>query len=885
VNITAEPQNLPEMMYNEFTDTLVPDTYDFTVPVLMDDTYWNDLGGFYFMMGTQYEAQPFEYYADEWWDRAGMTDFMIFDVDLTAQGNYTMWMNVSDEQGMEINDDTYWYNVSFSFSAWEFMGMIVDPVEITDPAFIGDDVEVDVYVNNTGAQEGNFTLLCTFEGDTASDNATIAVGEEAMYSFVLNTTGLTEGNYDIDFELYVNDTMDTSVLVDMGTTSFDLWEPVGDITGFVVYENETSVEIGVAGIEVWAFNETLNETFMTTTNATGYYAFMDLEPYTYTVWVNDTFYYAGDSADFMVEKGITLINANLTIEYYVLGFINGTVKNAMGEPIEGADVVLDEDDSFAAVTDENGTYEIAGLPVDSYHLTATADGYYEKTLSAEVDADGVTVDFVLEDWMGTIYGWVFYEMAGANNTTALEPIVGAKVMAGEINTTTNVTGYYELMLPLMAHLVVVNATGFVDKNATVTLDTMDQMEMKNFTLVPFIPPPPAIVDGIFSGRVNNTDGVNLSSIEIVIWKEWVDLVNVSGNMTNVTMFKYFNVTTDTGGNFTTARLLLGKYMWEINATGYDVQSGDFELTAIANMVKKNITLIPAIVPVQKYALTITVTPVDATLKIDGVVKTLNATGVFVMEVEDGVYSIEVSKTGYVTQKENVTVAGAAVSKTYTLVESGPTLYTLIFGPVLKKGTGLLDLSFVEGVEVSFTIDGVNYTGTTDALGLATMSPKAPFAAIPAGTVVTLEKDGKKTTITTKDGDLFFEFGSKKDDGGSNVLLFVIIAVVVVIIIVVLIVVMKGKKKEPEVPPELEEEMAEGEEGELEEGEGMAEDKEAVEEGGEDLDDVGADEPEEEMEGVEDEADDLDDFDDESDEDFDDEVGDDYEDDLDEDEDL
>jgi hypothetical protein len=53
---------------------------------------------------------------------------------------------------------------------------------------------VDVYVNNTGAQEGNFTLLCTFEGDTASDNATIAVGEEAMYSFVLNTTGLTEGN-------------------------------------------------------------------------------------------------------------------------------------------------------------------------------------------------------------------------------------------------------------------------------------------------------------------------------------------------------------------------------------------------------------------------------------------------------------------------------------------------------------------------------------------------------------------------------------------------------------------------------------------------------------------------------------------------------------------
>jgi hypothetical protein len=364
----------------------------------------------------------------------------------------------------------------------------------------------------------------------------------------------------------------------------------------------------------------------------------------------------------------------------------------------------------------------------------------------------------------------------------------------------------------MAHLVVVNATDFDDINATVTLATEGQMVKKNFTLVPYENP---IVDGIFSGKVNNTDGVNLSGIGIVIWQEWIELVNVSGNMTNVTMYKYFNVTTDAGGNFTSAKLLLGKYMWEINATGYEVQSGDFELTAIANMVQQNIELVPIVLPPTKFTLTVTVTPADATVAVDGTAATvLNGTAV-VTNLAAGEHTIVVAKAGYDTVTKTVNLT-ADHTEPITLVKTTYSV-TVVFKD--KKGKAL------EGAEISFTYLAVPYSGTTDVNGSVTFV-NFPESSLPASINITVKYKDKTYTVKSDDvsaGTATVDVESGSKDKDSNVLLYVIIAVVVVIIIVVIIFVMKGKKKEPEVPPELEEE---GEE--LEEGEDMAQDKEAVE---------------------------------------------------------
>jgi hypothetical protein len=272
-----------------------------------------------------------------------------------------------------------------------------------------------------------------------------------------------------------------------------------------------------------------------------------------------------------------------------------------------------------------------------------------------------------------------------------------------------------------------------------------------------------------------------------------------------------------------------------------------------------------------YTLTITVTPADATVKIDGVpVEVVNGSAVKSGLVA-GNYTIEVSKDGYDTETKTITLTGDA-TETFSLKVTPPTDKDYDFGPWADFAGWTLEV----------VIDGVTYTGVVNETGYVTLTLPADVA-FPDGTEMNLTKAGEDNVAVNKGEAPVMPKADDDEDG--NLLLIIIIVIIVVIIIVILIVVLKGKK-EPEVPPELEEELEEGEEeaeGEfMEEGGMMEEDMEDIEEGPESIEDFEAEEPEEEMEGVDEMADEMEDFEDDIDEDFDEELDDDFDDDLDDD---
>ncbi|WP_418791686.1 S8 family serine peptidase [Phosphitispora sp. TUW77] len=77
------------------------------------------------------------------------------------------------------------------------------------------------------------------------------------------------------------------------------------------------------------------------------------------------------------------------------GSIDGTVTDANGSAISGASVVV-ENTSLSATTDSNGYYQIVGVPVGSYGVTASAAGYSAQTIDVIANKDvNTTQDFTL----------------------------------------------------------------------------------------------------------------------------------------------------------------------------------------------------------------------------------------------------------------------------------------------------------------------------------------------------------------------------------------------------------------------------------------------------------------------------------------------------------
>ena len=141
-------------------------------------------------------------------------------------------------------------------------------------------------------------------------------------------------------------------------------------------------------------------------------------------------------------------------EEELLGTIAGTVTDSSNaEPIEGATVVV-EGTELSATTDGDGDYEIDEVPVETYTVTASAEGYDDDSQSVTVIAgETSTADFALNPipTTGTIAGKV------TDSSTGLA-IEGATVTDGTRSAITDVNGDYTIAdVPVGTYTVTASA--------------------------------------------------------------------------------------------------------------------------------------------------------------------------------------------------------------------------------------------------------------------------------------------------------------------------------------------------------------------------------------------------------------------------------------------
>ena len=94
-------------------------------------------------------------------------------------------------------------------------------------------------------------------------------------------------------------------------------------------------------------------------------------------------------------KNIIIANNFVALLFAQNGSISGTVKDANGNPLAGANVSVDGT-SIGAATVGSGAYLINGVSAGTYSVTASYIGYESGTLSVTVsDGATATLDFTL----------------------------------------------------------------------------------------------------------------------------------------------------------------------------------------------------------------------------------------------------------------------------------------------------------------------------------------------------------------------------------------------------------------------------------------------------------------------------------------------------------
>ncbi|WP_255192391.1 carboxypeptidase regulatory-like domain-containing protein [Natronobeatus ordinarius] len=210
---------------------------------------------------------------------------------------------------------------------------------------------------------------------------------------VVETDGLREA-----IDHWRSGEIDTNLLRDVidAWRSGDPVEVTQEITGVVTDEHENEpIEGATVSAEETKYLGAQSVDEPVTTDADGVYTIEIDEPGAYSVGVEYEGATADESVD--VEEGETVtLDFALDVDRED-GTIEGTVTDAAGDPIEGAEIV-DRFDNVLTTTDADGTYALAVEPGE-HTIRATADGYQDSKLATvPVDEDETIegVDFELE---------------------------------------------------------------------------------------------------------------------------------------------------------------------------------------------------------------------------------------------------------------------------------------------------------------------------------------------------------------------------------------------------------------------------------------------------------------------------------------------------------
>ncbi len=152
--------------------------------------------------------------------------------------------------------------------------------------------------------------------------------------------------------------------------------------------------------------EILGTTFETATDSNGNYQITDIPVGTYTVKFTKTGYQIFTQNNVQITKdNTTTLNVTMSIETGGYGEVNGFVVNAADQDFLAGAYVKIEGTSFDATTDTTGYYEFTNVPVGSYTIKCSREGFDDQSMMIEVIAnEEVNVDFIMIPSGASNYG-------------------------------------------------------------------------------------------------------------------------------------------------------------------------------------------------------------------------------------------------------------------------------------------------------------------------------------------------------------------------------------------------------------------------------------------------------------------------------------------------
>ncbi|WP_226005885.1 carboxypeptidase regulatory-like domain-containing protein [Natrinema salinisoli] len=416
----------------------------------------------------------------------------------------------------------------------------------------------------------------------------------------------------------------------------------------------------IAGATVTVGNETV------TTAADGSYA-VDLETGDYTLTVSADAY-EETSEDVTVEADTTT-TVDVTLELTPTdGTLEGTVTDADGEPIAGATVAVDDQQT---TTDENGSYSLE-LEAGDYTLAVSAEGYEDASQNVTIEVETTTTaDVTLEERPGSVEGTV----TDADG----EPVAGATVTVGDQQTTTGENGSYAVDIEPGEYTLEISAEGYQDASEDVTVEA-------GGTTTADVTLEPVPTDGTLEGTVTDTDGEPIA-----------DATVSAGDL---------ETTTDENGTYS-LQLEAGDYTLEVSAEGYEDASEDVTVE-VESTTTADVTLEERPGSVEGTVTDAAGEPIaDATVTAGDETVMTGDDGTYALELEPGEYALEVSAEGYETVSEDVTVdADATTTVDVTLEAVDGTLEGTVTD---MSGDAIADATVTVGDQQTTTDDNGTYS--------------------------------------------------------------------------------------------------------------------------------------------------------------------------------
>ena len=389
-------------------------------------------------------------------------------------GNYTI---------DELHTGSYHLSAEASDWAFEFYNNTYDYDSATPVLVTAETTTTNI--NFTLELAGRITgIVRNSSGDPIPDAqvcTTVDTGEWPYCSKTTNTDGaytidgLHTGNYRVAASAsgwvseYYNNTYNydsaTPVSVTAGATTtainFTL-EPSGRIYGWVTDASGNPIpdaQVCASPVDTgWGgCDQTLADgTYIIDGLLTGNYR-LDVQA---SGWASEYYEdkYDWDAATLVsVTSGATTTNINFTLE--PAGRISGTVRDASGNPISGADVCANSYDTpkmgGCAQSNANGTYTIDGLHTGNYRLDVHASGWASEFYNNTYDWDSVTPVLVTIGENTTNINFTLEpagRISGVVRNASGNPISGAWVCADACDTinvggcgpTTGMDGTYSI---------------------------------------------------------------------------------------------------------------------------------------------------------------------------------------------------------------------------------------------------------------------------------------------------------------------------------------------------------------------------------------------------------------------------------------------------------